>query len=212
MNRLVLSLRTLIYGAVFLGFWGWLSLQFRDLDPVLGLTLSPGVRTAGRILMVAAGSFVLEGDGTPAPFDPPREFVAVGLYRWVRNPMYVGGMLLLAGFGLWHHSGAMLLFSLCWAGLAHLFVRFYEEPRLEAEFGDRYRRYLRGVNRWVPVLRNPSRKGRLQATAGALGEARIQPWLCVRMATAPTRPLPPKRELTSAGRRSSMEATLESGI
>lgn len=163
MSRAFAALRALLYGAVFLGFWAWVALQCRALDPVLGLGLPPGVRGAGWALMgigaliafVCAASFVVEGEGTPAPFDAPRKFVASGPYRWVRNPMYIGGVLLLAGFGLFHRSGAMVAFAGLWGGMAHLFVVLYEEPHLEEKFGDRYRSYLREVNRWIPRAPEP---------------------------------------------------------
>ena len=78
---------------------------------------------AGAALCLACiATFVVIGRGTPAPFDPPRQFVAVGPYRYVRNPMYIGGALLLAGFALYLRSGAALIFCLPWLLLAHIFV------------------------------------------------------------------------------------------
>lgn len=97
-----------------------------------------------------AGTFVVAGRGTPAPFDAPRRFVASGPYRWVRNPMYVAGVVLLLGFGLWHRSAAMSLFAFLFGLAAHLFVVLWEEPRLADRFGQRYLAYRRRVNRWIP--------------------------------------------------------------
>jgi len=94
--------------------------------------------------------FVARGRGTPAPFDPPREFVAQGPYKYVRNPMYVGGLGVLAGFGLYQRSLAIVLFALVFLCCAHLFVVFYEEPGLERRFGQSYLDYKRSVNRWLP--------------------------------------------------------------
>ena len=94
--------------------------------------------------------FVARGRGTPAPFDPPREFVAQGPYRYVRNPMYVGGLGVIAGFGLYQRSLAIVLFALVFLCCAHLFVVFYEEPGLERRFGHSYLDYKRSVNRWLP--------------------------------------------------------------
>ncbi|MFQ5680019.1 MAG: methyltransferase family protein [Gemmatimonadota bacterium] len=158
------AVRTAVYGSAFLFLWGWLALQSRPFDRALGGALPEGVRTAGLPLMVVgavlafacAALFVARGRGTPAPFDPPREFVATGPYRWVRNPMYVGGLSLLAGFSLWHRSLAMLLFTgLVW-GLVHLFVVWVEEPGLERRFGEGYRRYRRTVRRWWPRRPRPN--------------------------------------------------------
>jgi protein-S-isoprenylcysteine O-methyltransferase Ste14 len=82
--------------------------------------------------------------------DPPRNFVAAGPYQFVRNPMYIGGFLVLAGFGLYEQSPAILLFALPWLLLAHLFVILYEEPHLRATFGAPYDAYCRSVRRWLP--------------------------------------------------------------
>jgi protein-S-isoprenylcysteine O-methyltransferase Ste14 len=82
--------------------------------------------------------------------DPPRKFVAAGPYRCVRNPMYIGGFLVLAGFGLYEQSPAILFFALPWLLLAHLFVMLYEEPHLRATFGTPYDTYCRSVPRWLP--------------------------------------------------------------
>lgn len=97
-----------------------------------------------------ASLFVARGKGTPAPFDPPREFVVAGPYRWVRNPMYVGGLSLLAGFSLWHRSPAMLIFTGFAGSLVQLFVIQVEEPGLERRFGESYRTYKKAVRRWLP--------------------------------------------------------------
>lgn len=150
--------RTLIYSTAFLGLWGWLALQTRELDPELGGPLPDEVRSVGAILLGAgsvlaitcAALFVWRGRGTPAPFDPPPEFVAAGPYRFVRNPMYLGGLGMLTGFALWHTSPAMLLFAGGVWLLVHLFVVYREEPGLERRFGDSYRRYRDRMNRWVP--------------------------------------------------------------
>lgn len=151
--------RALVYGAAFLAAWGWLALQARGLDPWIGLDLPTWSRTAGWALMVLGGlvafacaaTLIVRGEGTPAPFDPPRKFVTAGIYRWVRNPMYIGGTLLLAGFGLWHRSAVMTLFAGVFLLAAHCFVRFVEEPGLEERFGEEYRRYRERVNRWLPT-------------------------------------------------------------
>lgn len=158
MSTLANAIRAAFYGSIFLLFWGWLALQTRALDPTLGGRLGGWARTAGVALLTlgaalalaCAGLFVARGRGTPAPFDPPRAFVAAGPYRWVRNPMYVGGLTALLGFGLWHRSPSMALFTgLVW-GAAHLFVVRVEEPGLARRFGEGYEAYRRRVNRWLP--------------------------------------------------------------
>jgi protein-S-isoprenylcysteine O-methyltransferase Ste14 len=109
----------------------------------------------GVLILTCVGLFASRGRGTPAPFDPPREFVAVGPYRYVRNPMYVGALTLLVGFGLWQRSVSVLLFALLAALIAHLFLVLFEEPDLERRFGDSYVEYKGSVNRWLP--RRPER-------------------------------------------------------
>ena len=107
----------------------------------------------GVIAFTCIATFVTRGEGTPAPFDPPRKFVAAGPYRYVRNPMYVGGFIVLLGFGLIERSPAILLFTLPWLLLAHLFVILYEEPHLRSTFGETYEEYCRTVRRWLPRAR-----------------------------------------------------------
>jgi len=95
-------------------------------------------------------AFVTKGGGTPIPLDPPDRFVASGLFRYVRNPMYVGALLVILseaiGFGsLWLCVYAFLL----WLAL-HLFLVFFEEPQLKRRFGESYRVYLLTTPRWIP--------------------------------------------------------------
>lgn len=154
------ALRSFIYMVGFLTLWIWLALGVRRYDAAMPFVLpgwAPGLGVAvialGLALDVACvGTFAFAGKGTPAPFDPPRRFVAVGPYRFVRNPMYIGAWLLLTGLALWYRSPAMLLFPLFPLLLAHLFVLVGEEPGLERRFGESYARYRAGVRRWLPRL------------------------------------------------------------
>jgi protein-S-isoprenylcysteine O-methyltransferase Ste14 len=107
------------------------------------------------LAFVSLATFVVLGQGTPAPFDPPRKFVATGPYRWVRNPMYVGAFFLLAGYALCTSSVAALLVAFGMLGAAHLFTVFYEEPSLRRRFGSSYEEYVRSTPRWLP--RRPRR-------------------------------------------------------
>lgn len=94
--------------------------------------------------------FVRRGRGTPAPYDPPRKLVVVGLYRYVRNPQYVGVILVALSEAIL--SGRLVLFGYA-VFLAigyHLFVRFYEEPTLRRKFGEEYVQYCTAVSRWLP--------------------------------------------------------------
>jgi protein-S-isoprenylcysteine O-methyltransferase Ste14 len=143
---------------LFIFFFGWVALSVRALDANVGVELPSWSRTAGIILMIAGAAlvltcvavFIIRGKGTPAVFDPPTEFVAIGPYAYVRNPMYIGGFILLIGFGLFHLSIAILILSVALILLFHLFVIFVEEPSLERQFGKSYREYKRDTNRWMP--------------------------------------------------------------
>ncbi len=152
------ALRALIYMSGFVYLWAWLALGVRRYDERIGLALPEWAGMVGAILMVGGaafaltciGFFVVRGRGTPAPFDPPREFVAVGPYRYVRNPMYIGAIVLVIGFGLYFTSVSIGLFSRVFLFIAHLFVIFVEEPGLENRFGQSYLDYKKSVNRWIP--------------------------------------------------------------
>jgi protein-S-isoprenylcysteine O-methyltransferase Ste14 len=104
----------------------------------------------GVILLWSFWNFYHEGDGTPAPTDPPKELVAVGFYRYVRNPMYVGILLMLAGYFLWFGYWSLLIYTMIAFVIVHLFVTLYEEPTLKREFGASYEEYLKRVPRWIP--------------------------------------------------------------
>jgi len=150
--------RSFLYAALFVALWWWLATLARGFDHALGgplpawlRALAPELIGAGAILaFLCVVSFGLYGRGTPAPFDPPRDFVAAGPYRFVRNPMYIGALLTLIGAALWLQSPGIL--ALAAAGLlaAHLLVVLVEEPSLEKRFGDSYREYRSNVRRWLP--------------------------------------------------------------
>jgi protein-S-isoprenylcysteine O-methyltransferase Ste14 len=158
------AVRALVYMSGFLLFFAWLALRVRALDRFLQVALPNGAEIVGVFLMfiggvlglACVGTFIVRGKGTPAPFDAPREFVAVGPYRYVRNPMYVGGLCLLAGFGLYEHSVSILIMALVLLLAVHLMVVFYEEPTLRKSFGANYEKYCESTRRWLPHLSSRS--------------------------------------------------------
>jgi protein-S-isoprenylcysteine O-methyltransferase Ste14 len=164
MRTLFVTVRTLIYGTAFLSFFGWLAFRVRTFDRSFGWSLPAGTAIPGILLVLVGGIiglsciwvFVVRGRGTPAPFDPPREFVAVGPYKYSRNPMYIGGLCLLGGLGLYERSISILIMVLVLFAVVHLVVILYEEPVLERNFDGSYQDYCRQVGRWIPRLR-PSR-------------------------------------------------------
>ena len=119
----------------------------------IGLWQSAGmlVAAAGAALAVACiVVFALIGQGTPAPFDPPRPLVVQGPYRFVRNPMYIGAALAMAGAALFYQSVALFIYICVFLLISHLFVVAYEEPRLRRTFGEDYAAYCNKVGRWWP--------------------------------------------------------------
>ena len=97
--------------------------------------------------------FAATGKGTPAPVDTPKVLVSKGLYRIIRNPMYIAVLLVLLGEAIFFVSLALFIYTvLVWA-LFHLVVIYYEEPRLRKEFGAAYQKYCKTVPRWIPNLK-----------------------------------------------------------
>jgi protein-S-isoprenylcysteine O-methyltransferase Ste14 len=105
------------------------------------------------VLIVCIIDFARKGHGTLAPIDPPRSLVASGLYRYVRNPMYVGALALLVGQAMLFESRSVLLYAGFFWLATHLFVLAYEEPHLKSTFGVGYEQYRAAVPRWLPRLR-----------------------------------------------------------
>jgi protein-S-isoprenylcysteine O-methyltransferase Ste14 len=104
------------------------------------------------LVLWCIGSFVVLGRGTPAPFDPPRRLVVQGPYRHVRNPMYLGAGLALAGAALFYETVVLAAYAGAFMVVMHLFVVLYEEPTLRHGFGDAYEDYRRTVRRWWPRI------------------------------------------------------------
>lgn len=123
--------------------------------PLLGWS---ALRVAGVILIVAGlpllldsfARFAIQGLGTPAPVAPPQHLVVTGLYRHVRNPMYVAVSSLVFGQGLLFGNVQVLQYGVAVVVGFHLFVLLYEEPVLREKFGSEYDGYCKNVRRWWP--------------------------------------------------------------
>ena len=94
--------------------------------------------------------FAVFGRGTPAPIDAPKKLVVSGLYRYTRNPIYVGVLTVLLGWTAMFQGMNLLIYSFCVAICFHLFVILYEERRLRVQFGAEYDDYCDKVGRWLP--------------------------------------------------------------
>ena len=122
----------------------------RQAPPVLPYFASLLIVAGVAIYLWCAWDFTFTGIGTPAPIDAPKNLLARGLYRYVRNPMYVGVLSILFGEALWFWSKTLAEYALIVFAFFYLFVLVYEEPVLRAKFGDSYRQYCAGVPRWIP--------------------------------------------------------------
>lgn len=140
------------------GLVPWVISRWRLQAPVMDLPL---LRAAGALLIVAGipvlldsfARFALQGLGTPAPVFPTRRLVVGGLYRHVRNPMYVAVVSVIVGQGLFFGNVRLLVYgAIIWLA-CHVFVVAYEEPKLRATFGAEYDAFCAHVPRWLPRLR-----------------------------------------------------------
>jgi protein-S-isoprenylcysteine O-methyltransferase Ste14 len=155
----MLFLRSLFFavllpGSVTVLFPYWiLSRQPPPLLPAWGLvplaSLLP-MAAGAAILLRCIRDFAVVGRGTLAPVDPPKELVVQGLYRYVRNPMYVGVLLVLLSEAAFFASAALLAYAAVIFLGFHAFITQYEEPALQRQFGESYARYRRSVPRWLP--------------------------------------------------------------
>lgn len=115
----------------------------------IGSGLAVGLIVLGAsVLLRCVWDFFAAGRGTLAPFDPPRHLVVSGLYRFTRNPMYNGVMLVLVGEGWLFQSPALWKYAALVFVMFNVMVIVYEEPTLESQFGESFRVYKRAVPRW----------------------------------------------------------------
>jgi protein-S-isoprenylcysteine O-methyltransferase Ste14 len=115
---------------------------------IVGLVL---MAVGAAILIRCIWDFATKGRGTLAPIDPPKQLVVEGLFRYVRNPMYLGVLVLLVGQAAFFESLALLQYTGLWFAVVHLVVVLYEEPSLRHRFGAPYERYCRSIHRWLPT-------------------------------------------------------------
>jgi protein-S-isoprenylcysteine O-methyltransferase Ste14 len=137
-------------GHVEIGAWNWLG--------------TPLVAIGAAALCWCIADFARHGQGTLAPVDPPRFVVRSGLYRHVRNPMYVAVVTTLVGEALLLESAWIAAWTALVFLLVNAFVRGYEEPTLRATFGEDYEHYMRTTPRWIP--RRPTTVARHDQSAG----------------------------------------------
>ena len=125
------------------------------------------MRVAGAVLVLAGAAvlvhafarFVVEGIGTPAPVAPTEHLVVGGLYRYVRNPMYIAVAATIVGQALLFGQLSLVVYAAVFAVVVVAFVRGYEEPTLARRFGVEYDTYRRAVPGWWPRRVDRARRG-----------------------------------------------------
>ena len=138
---------------------GWLPWYVAGQPPVWDA--SRGAWRLGALLTLAGWAFLLScardfavrGRGTPGPYDPPRRLVTSGLYKYVRNPMYIAVLTAIVGQAIWFHAPKIIAYAALVALMFHFWVVVYEEPTLRQSFGADYLEYCRRVPRWIPLRR-----------------------------------------------------------
>jgi protein-S-isoprenylcysteine O-methyltransferase Ste14 len=121
-----------------IGVLRYFGICFIILGTIIGITCSIG--------------FVVQGKGSPIPFSPTKELVVTGIYRYVRNPLYIAGSSVLIGETLFFQSFGLLIYFIIMFGVFY-FQAFMEEKHLENEFGETYNHYRETVPGWIPNLK-----------------------------------------------------------
>jgi protein-S-isoprenylcysteine O-methyltransferase Ste14 len=139
--------------------------DWRSSDPPVPVALVGAALIAlgAGVLLLTFGRFVVEGRGTPAPVAPTERLVVGGLYRHVRNPMYIAVAATIVGQALLLGRPLLLAYAAAYWVIVATFVRTYEEPTLSARYGDDYAAYRRAVPAWRTRLRPWSPKVRPNA-------------------------------------------------
>ncbi len=155
-----LALRSLLWAILLPGFFAgyvpWKYFGLHDVrpdwsDPLNVLGMFCTLIGAG-LLVACIVEFARRGGGTLSPVDPPRQLVVRGLYRYVRNPMYLSVTMIVLGEALLARSRPLAIYWAIWFLCVNLFVLGYEEPTLRQQFGASYDDYTKKVGRWLPRL------------------------------------------------------------
>jgi protein-S-isoprenylcysteine O-methyltransferase Ste14 len=163
MTRFRAALGTLLFlgvaPGVVAGLVPWLLTGWESSGPPRWLEVVGwlAVVAGAAVLLEAFGRFVVEGLGTPAPVAPTDELVVGGLYRYVRNPMYLAVASVILGQAAILGSWLLVAYAALFLGVVWSFVHWYEEPYLRRRFGDEYADYASRVPGWWPRLRRPAR-------------------------------------------------------
>ena len=158
MQTAFVILRAAVFATMFISLWVWFVPRWMaggPLEPRWGVIPIVLMVIGGAIMLRCIWEFAIRGRGTPMPLDPPRKLVTSGLYRYVRNPMYVGMAIFLVGEALLLPAitrPMLILIAVMWVVIT-AFIMGYEEPTLRRLFGADYEEYCRRVGRWLPSIR-----------------------------------------------------------
>jgi protein-S-isoprenylcysteine O-methyltransferase Ste14 len=150
-------LKTILYMGGMHGFFTfYLPYQFASRSPEIIETglfrlFAPPLWLVGTFIILSCSiDIIRRGRGTPAHLDPPKRLLVNGPYHWVRNPIYLGALLVQLGYIAGSGSGLMIAYFLFSATAFHLLVLLIEEPVLRSAFGNEYEDYADRVPRWIP--------------------------------------------------------------
>jgi protein-S-isoprenylcysteine O-methyltransferase Ste14 len=155
---MLLALRSVFWAMLLPGVaagyvpWRFFGLNRASVNVVHPAAISALAFIVVGIVLLAACilEFARTGRGTLSPLDPPRRLVIRGLYRYVRNPMYLSVTLIVLGEALLARSTGLIVYWAIWFAAVNLFVIGYEEPTLRHQFGASYDQYTSQVGRWIP--------------------------------------------------------------
>lgn len=160
MRNLSLAVRSLFWTVAFPGFAaGYVPWRYFDVSEVdyrfsnpLHLLGGAFLLAGAAILLTCIFEFARTGRGTLSPADPATVLVVRGLYRYVRNPMYVGVLTIIAGHLVLKPSVPLLIYWFFFLAVSSAFIIGFEEPYLRSRFGESYVAYTRRVGRWIPKV------------------------------------------------------------
>jgi protein-S-isoprenylcysteine O-methyltransferase Ste14 len=104
------------------------------------------------IIVHCSMDIIRRGGGTPAHLDPPKQLLIAGIYRHIRNPIYLGALIVQVGYIFWFGSALAILYAFLFFLAFHFLIIAVEEPILKSTFGADYEEYQKKVPRWVPRL------------------------------------------------------------
>lgn len=159
-------LRATIYGIFYITLvmavlpYLWARWLGADPDSAVRILAGGALAAAGLALFIwCVVLMVRDGEGTQSPLEPPRRFVAAGPYRYARNPMLLGNLLVLLGEAAMFASPGIVVFAVLFFAICQSILLTIEEPALRRRFGATYEHYCRRVPRWLPGVRR-RRRGR----------------------------------------------------